>query len=71
LGAETAWTRLIDGAMRRRQGGTALLLAASGLQGREFGGVGPIYLFHGINALRATGQDYLARMIAAEALART
>ena len=71
LGAETAWTRLIDGAMRRRQGGTALLLAASGLQGREFEGVGPIYLFHGINALRATGQDYLARMIAAEALART
>ena len=48
-----------------------MLLAASGLQGREFGGVGPIYLFHSINALRATGQDYLARMIAAEALART
>jgi len=71
LGAETAWTRLIDGAMRRRQGGTSLLMAASGLQGREFGGVGPIYLFHAINALRATGQDYLARMIAAEALART
>ena len=71
LGAETAWTRLIDGAMRRRQGGTSLLMAASGLQGREFGGVGPIYLFHSINALRATGQDFLARMVAAEALART
>jgi hypothetical protein len=71
LGAETSWTRLIDGAMRRRQGATALVLAASGLQGREFDEVGPIYLFHAINALRATGQDYLARMIAAEALART
>ena len=71
LGAETAWTSLIDGAMRRRQTGTALLLTASGLQGREFGGVGPIYLFHSVNALRATGQEYLARMIAAEALART
>ena len=71
LGAETSWTRLIDGAMRRRQGGTSLLLSASGLQGREFDEVGPIYLFHSINALRATGQDYLARMIAAEALART
>jgi hypothetical protein len=71
LGAETSWTRLIDGAMRRRQGATALLLSASGLQGREFDEVGPIYLFHAINALRATGQDYLARMIAAEALART
>ncbi|MGH6706026.1 MAG: hypothetical protein ACREB1_04375 [Sphingomicrobium sp.] len=71
LGAETSWTRLIDGAMRRRQGGTSLLLAASGLQGREFDEVGAIYLFHSINALRATGQDYLARMVAAEALART
>ena len=71
LGAETSWTRLIDGAMRRRQGATCLVLAASGLQGREFEGVGPAYLFHSINALRVTGQDYLARMIAAEALART
>jgi hypothetical protein len=71
LGAETNWTRLIDGAMRRQQGATSLLLAASGLQGREFDEVGAIYLFHAVNALRATGQDYLARMIAAEALART
>jgi hypothetical protein len=71
LGAETAWTRLIDGAMRRRQGGTSLLLAGSGLQGREFDEVGALYLFHAVNALRATGQDYLARMVAAEALART
>jgi hypothetical protein len=57
--------------MRRRQGGTSLLLAASGLQGREFDEVGALYLFHAVNALRATGQDYLARMVAAEALART
>jgi len=71
LGAETSWTRLIDGAMRRRQGATVLVLAASGLQGREFDEVGALYLFHAINALRSTGQDYLARMIAAEALART
>ena len=71
LGAETSWTRLIDGAMRRRQAGTSVLLAASGLQGREFQEVGPAYLFHAVNALRVTGQDYLARMIAAEALART
>jgi hypothetical protein len=71
LGAETSWTRLIDGAMRRRQGATCLVLAASGLQGREFNEVGPAYLFHSVNALRVTGQDYLARMIAAEALART
>lgn len=71
LGAETSWTRLIDGAMRRRQPGTVMLLAASALQGREFDKVGPAYLFHAVNALRATGQEYMARMIAAEALART
>ena len=47
------------------------LLAASGLQGRNFDQVRPIYLYHSVNALRQTGQDYLARMIAAEALART
>ena len=71
LGAETAWTRLIDGAMRRRQAGTALLLTASALQGGDFEQVRGIYLYHSINALQRTGQGYLARMIAAEALART
>ncbi|MFY1004999.1 hypothetical protein ACNF5F_26605, partial [Escherichia coli] len=59
------------GAMRRRQAGTSMILAASALQGREFDQVRPIYLYHSINALQRTGQDYLARMIAAEALART
>ena len=71
LGAQTSWSRLIDGAMRRRQAGTSMLLSASALQGREFDEVGALYLFHSVNALRRTGQDYLARMIAAEALART
>jgi hypothetical protein len=71
LGIETSWTRLIDGAMRRRQAGSAALLTASALQGREFDEVRGIYLFHSLNALRQTGQEYMARMIAAEALART
>jgi hypothetical protein len=71
LAGETSWTRLIDGAMQRRQAGTAMLLTASALQGREYDDVRAIYLFHSVNALRRTGQEYLARMIAAEALART
>lgn len=71
LGGKTGWTGLIDQAMRRRQGGTALILTASALQGGDFDQVRPIYLFHSINALQKTGQGYLARMIAAEALART
>ena len=71
LGAETGWTRMIDGAMRRRQSGSSILLSASALQGLEFDQVQPVYLYHAVNALRRTGQEYLARMIAAEALART
>lgn len=71
LGGKTGWSDLIDGAMRRRQAGTSLVLTASALQGREFDRVRPLYLYHSINALQRTGQGYLARMIAAEALART
>jgi hypothetical protein len=71
LGVETGWTRMIDGAMRRRQAGTVLLLTASALQGSEIDNVRGVYLYHAVTALRRTGQEYLARMILAEALART
>lgn len=71
LGAETGWTRMIDGAMRRRQAGTVLLLTASALQGSQFENIQGVYLYHAVTALRRTGQEYLARMILAEALART
>src|SRR4030095_16246501 len=69
-GAKTDWTNLIDGAMRRRQAGTSLVLTASALQGGDFDQIRPVYMFHAINALQKTGQGYLARMIAAEGLAR-
>ena len=71
LAAETGWTRMIDGAMRRRQSGTAILLTASALQGLSFEDTRAVYLYHSVNALKRSGQEYLARMIAAEALART
>jgi len=71
LAAETGWTRMIDGAMRRRQPGTAILLTASALQGLSFEDTRAVYLYHSVNALKRSGQEYLARMIAAEALART
>ena len=70
LGGETGWTRMIDGAMLRRQTGTAILLTASSLQG-SFADIRGVYMFHATTALRRTGQEYLARMIAAEAMART
>jgi hypothetical protein len=71
LGAQTGWTRMIDGAMRRRQAGTVLLLTASALQGSEFDDIRGVYLYHAVTALRRTGQEYLARMILVEALARS
>lgn len=73
LGLErhTAWTGLIDGAAKRRQAGTATVLAASAMQVRAIGDVPGLYLYHAAAGLRRTGQEALARMIAAEALART
>ncbi|MDQ3145102.1 MAG: hypothetical protein M3Q57_09550, partial [Pseudomonadota bacterium] len=71
LDRETTWTRLIDGAARRRQGGTVMILAASAMQAPTIGEVPAFYLFHAATALRRTGQEAMARMIAAEALART
>jgi hypothetical protein len=71
LGAQTGWTEMIDGAMRRRQTGSVILLTASALQGSEFENIRGVYLYHAVTALRRTGQEYLARMILAEALART
>ena len=71
LGLETSWTRIITGAARRGQGGTVAVLTASGLQGIAPDQIPPAHLYRALAALKATGQDYSARMIAAEALART
>ncbi|MDQ3077513.1 MAG: hypothetical protein M3Q83_01570 [Pseudomonadota bacterium] len=71
LERETTWTRLIDGAARRRQAGTVMILSASAMQAPSIGDVPALYLFHAATALRRTGQEAMARMIAAEALART
>jgi hypothetical protein len=64
------WTRAIDAAARNRQGGTVLVLTGTGMQAPDFASVPPAHLFRSVLALRNTGQDFLARMIAAEALAR-
>jgi hypothetical protein len=70
LQRRTKWTQLIDGAAARRQAGTAMLLTASAMQAPAIGELPALYMFHALNALRRTGQDGVARMIAAEALAR-
>ncbi len=67
----TPWAQMIDAAARRNQGGTVLVLAGTGLQGPDFESVPSAQVFHIVMGLRNTGQQFLARMVAAEALART
>lgn len=71
LGRTSVWTRLTEQAGQRRQAGTAVLLAAIGLQAPTFERVPAAQLYRGLTAMRLSGLDYAARMIAAEALART
>lgn len=65
------WSQMIDAAAKRDQGGSVLVLAGTGLQAAGFESVPSAQLFHIVMGLRNTGQQFLARMIAAEALART
>jgi hypothetical protein len=65
------WAQMIDAAAKRNQGGTVLVLAGTGLQAPDFDSVPSAQIFHIVMGLRNTGQQFLGRMIAAEALART
>ncbi|WP_136161605.1 hypothetical protein [Sphingomonas flavalba] len=70
VGRQDNWTRAIDRAARARQPGTVALLAAVGMQTREWRAVPPAYLYHIVAALNAVGRAPEARMIAAEAITR-
>ena len=71
LGAVTRWTQMIDSAAGRGQAGTVVVLTGTGLQTRSWEKVPAAHLYHALAALERTGQDFTARMIAAEALSRT
>jgi hypothetical protein len=71
LGHATSWTKIIDSAAAREQGGTVILLTGTGLQTTAFDRVPAAHLYHAVAALDHTGQGFTARMIAAEALSRT
>jgi len=71
LGMTTSWTRMIDAAAARGQAGTVLVLTGTGLQTPEWTKVPAAHLYHAISAMKRSGQDFTARMIAAEALSRT
>lgn len=71
LGRTNEWTKMIDGASARGQAGTVAVLAGVGLQAADFNSVPAVHIYHLVTALRRNGQEFGARMIAAEALART
>ncbi len=71
LGRQTRWSRAIDAAAARGEPGTVAVLTAVGMQGRGWDKVSPRHLFHIVRALRQVGLEPEARMIAAEAVARS
>lgn len=71
LGRTTNWSRMIDAAAGRGQPATVLVLTGTGFQASDWNRLSAAHLYHAIAALKRTGQDYSARMIAAEALSRT
>jgi hypothetical protein len=71
IGHRTRWTRLIDGSAAFGQAGSVLVLTGVGFQAAGFEQLPSSHLYHAVAALNRTGQNFTARMIAAEALART
>jgi len=61
----------MDASAGRREAGTVLVLTGTGFQTPSWDKVPSSHLYHAISALAHTGQDFTARMIAAEALSRT
>jgi hypothetical protein len=71
IGHRTRWTRLIDGSAALGQPGSVLVLTGTGFQAAGLEQLPSSHLYHAVAALNRTGQGFTARMIAAEALART
>jgi hypothetical protein len=71
LGRQSSWTHVIDAAAGRGQAGTVLVLTGTGFQTAKMDQLPAVHVYHALTALERTGQDFTARMIAAEALSRT
>ena len=71
LGRTTSWTQATDAAAARGAPGTVLVLTGTGFQSSSLDQLPSAHLYHAISALKRTGQDFTARMIAAETLSRT
>jgi hypothetical protein len=62
---------VIDAAAVRGEAGTVLVLTGTGFQTASLDQLPGVHMYHALSALERTGQDFTARMIAAEALSRT
>ena len=71
IGATNSWTAALDRAAAAGQAGTVVLLCGIGMQTGDWRGVPPAALYRIVGALRAVGLTGEARMIAAEAIARS
>ena len=71
LNRQSSWTKMIDAAAGRGQAATVLLLSGTGFQTAQIDQLPAVHMYHAITSLERTGQDFTARMIAAEALSRT
>jgi len=71
INRRTSWSSMIDAASGRRQAATVAVLTGVGMQATGFAQVPALHLFHSVTALNRNGQEFAARMIAAEALSRT
>ncbi|HET7709119.1 MAG TPA: hypothetical protein VFK50_06235 [Sphingomicrobium sp.] len=69
LQRRSRWTEMVDGAAARGQGGTVAVLTGLGFETANASQIPAAHMFHAVAALRRTGQEFVARMIAAEALA--
>jgi hypothetical protein len=70
LSRETRWSALIDRAGEVRNAALVTMLMGVGMQGDDWSRMTPRHLYHIVSALRRSGMEAEARMIAAEALAR-
>jgi hypothetical protein len=68
LAKQNSWSKAINAAAERGESGTVVLLAAAGLQARDWSRVPAHHLYHIVRALKRVGLESEARMIGAEAV---
>ncbi|QFT77654.1 hypothetical protein [Erythrobacter sp. THAF29] len=67
---QSRWTQVIDRAAEVENAALVTLLVGLGMQGDDWSKMTPLHLYHITAALRRVGLEAVARMIAAEAVAR-